>query len=744
MKRTREEDEEGGGTGGANGAGGQELTLSIEETNKLRAQLGLKPLGEKNKDNKTTEVIVLVDDRKEKEIAKVEERVERARRKRKLNEKLSGKGLGESDPEDAVDDVRKWVEKSRTLEKKKAIDLASMFDEVDADAQQAAKQYALPPRPAPKQQEYSSTDLEGLRIVHQADSFQTGADVILTLKDNNVLDEEDQLENIHISEKDRRERAVAASKKLSASEILEKGEAGVLLPKYDEVKEAEGITLGSEGMIDLEKTRRIEAIRAKLQNPQRQEISLDVPKDIVASDYYTAEEMAQFKTKKTKKKKFRSKEKLEELLAGEEDTAQDHGSRRERGGAEAQRRQEEGEKRKRFERALSQANEKSKALKEGSQTADKDSSNNNNNTSKANKSEAMDQGEDGAVKETQTDKLSKGTGKPRNKILIDEPMLDSDAENEAALLAIENDRRELDETLQRALKVTTRQARTEEQVLALLQMAKDAEREVTLEGGDRIDLSETQEFCRNIQAATLSRPETTKRTNDRNGNDTKAGTESTRKSQTENDAVKREVAEHNTTTTSYARGFTEVEEGVKSSNDKDVVMGEEESEGEERVNVLDDEPIVNGGLAATLRYATRKNYLVKEREAGRNNDPRNVDAAVQDPSVTKEDLDSIVLTYKDEFGREMTKKEAFRALSHRFHGRGPGKKKKEQRLLRYYEELDHNRRQANPTESSSFMKALNAHQQRSGQAFVVVQGSQTISQLKAPESLSKRRPPVQK
>lgn len=41
----------------------------------------------------------------------------------------------------------------------------------------------------------------------------------------------------------------------------------------------------------------------------------------------------------------------------------------------------------------------------------------------------------------------------------------------------------------------------------------------------------------------------------------------------------------------------------------------------------------------------------------------------------------------DEFGRVMTPKEAFRHLSHKFHGKGPGKMKQEKRQKKYHDEL---------------------------------------------------------
>lgn len=44
------------------------------------------------------------------------------------------------------------------------------------------------------------------------------------------------------------------------------------------------------------------------------------------------------------------------------------------------------------------------------------------------------------------------------------------------------------------------------------------------------------------------------------------------------------------------------------------------------------------------------------------------------------------LEYVDETGRNMTPKEAFRQLSHRFHGKGSGKKKTEKRAKQHEQE----------------------------------------------------------
>jgi len=46
----------------------------------------------------------------------------------------------------------------------------------------------------------------------------------------------------------------------------------------------------------------------------------------------------------------------------------------------------------------------------------------------------------------------------------------------------------------------------------------------------------------------------------------------------------------------------------------------------------------------------------------------------------------VKLEYVDEAGRTMTPKEAFRYLSHRFHGKGSGKKKLEKRIKKVEED----------------------------------------------------------
>jgi len=77
------------------------------------------------------------------------------------------------------------------------------------------------------------------------------------------------------------------------------------------------------------------------------------------------------------------------------------------------------------------------------------------------------------------------------------------------------------------------------------------------------------------------------------------------------------------------------------------------------------------------------------------------------------------IVYYDEFGRSLTPKEAWKALSHKFHGKGSGKMKTEKRLKKIAEE----RKQAAMVSGDtplSMNSAFQQRQQKAGQAHFVL------------------------
>nr|WJH19491.1 U4/U6.U5 tri-snRNP-associated 110 kDa protein [Euglena gracilis] len=128
------------------------------------------------------------------------------------------------------------------------------------------------------------------------------------------------------------------------------------------------------------------------------------------------------------------------------------------------------------------------------------------------------------------------------------------------------------------------------------------------------------------------------------------------------------------------------------------------------------EPKAGGSLADALKLIQQKGWITRE-YSGRQND-RVVDLRVNDPAP------QINIERKDETGREMTQKEAFRRLSHKFHGKAPGKLKQEKKIKRFREEKTLTSMDATDTPLGS-LKALQNAQQVTRSPFVVVQGGGT-------------------
>ncbi|PIN12774.1 U4/U6.U5 snRNP associated protein [Handroanthus impetiginosus] len=126
-------------------------------------------------------------------------------------------------------------------------------------------------------------------------------------------------------------------------------------------------------------------------------------------------------------------------------------------------------------------------------------------------------------------------------------------------------------------------------------------------------------------------------------------------------------------------GWAEVKETIK----------DETPAKENKEEVVPDETIhesaVGKGLAGALKLLKDRGTLKETIEwGGRNMDKKKSKlVGIYDNEGQKE----IRIDRTDEYGRILTPKEAFRLLSHKFHGKGPGKMKQEKRMRQYYEEL---------------------------------------------------------
>ncbi|KFM77608.1 U4/U6.U5 tri-snRNP-associated protein 1, partial [Stegodyphus mimosarum] len=131
--------------------------------------------------------------------------------KRLIEEKLKKtKGVADSDSEE--ESASAWVIKHQKMlqEKERAEKRAKMLEEMDEEFGIGA----LVEEEFDKKKAYTSQDLKGLTIGHDADAFKEGHQVILTLKDKGVLEEdEDVLENVNIVDSERYAKNVENKKK---------------------------------------------------------------------------------------------------------------------------------------------------------------------------------------------------------------------------------------------------------------------------------------------------------------------------------------------------------------------------------------------------------------------------------------------------------------------------------------------------------------------------------------------------
>ncbi|KAF1753699.1 hypothetical protein GCK72_020256 [Caenorhabditis remanei] len=310
-------------------------SMSIEETNKLRASLGLAPLEandnkERDANDGTNEKIYnedgfefrhrkadnMAEKKKEKEI---KEKLEIAKQKRDVYSKvLKAKKLADSDDEDSA---AGFVERMRRKdeEAKKAAERAAAFDQLDEELGvsstiEKAKKQKRPKTKAP-------SDTAGMVIGHGREAFVDG-DQILVLQDKGILDDGDEvLVNPNLMDDERHVRNVELRKRKDPHRNFDEDvdEMGNLknfgvLAKYDETLEGEQkkqFRLDEHGGVDIEEEKReMEAFRRMKMAGKRLE-SLETKKYELASEFYTQDEMTQFrKVKKGKKEKNIRKRKV--------------------------------------------------------------------------------------------------------------------------------------------------------------------------------------------------------------------------------------------------------------------------------------------------------------------------------------------------------------------------------------------------------------------------------------------------
>ncbi|KAL5061397.1 hypothetical protein RYX36_033001, partial [Vicia faba] len=179
-----------------------------------------------------------------------------------------------------------------------------------------------------------------------------------------------------------------------------------------------------------------------------------------------------------------------------------------------------------------------------------------------------------------------------------------------------------------------------------------------------------------------------------------------------------------------AGGWTEVKETEKdeqpNSEDKEVIVPDESIH----------EVAVGKGLSGALKLLKDRGTLKESIEwGGRNMDKKKskLVGIVEDEGKEVQNKKEIHIERTDEFGRILTPKEAFRIISHKFHGKGPGKMKQEKRMKQFHEELKLKQMKSSDTPSLSVERMREA-QARMKTPYLVLSGHVKPGQTSDPKS----------
>ncbi|KAL8096738.1 SART-1 family protein DOT2 [Apium graveolens] len=162
--------------------------------------------------------------------------------------------------------------------------------------------------------------------------------------------------------------------------------------------------------------------------------------------------------------------------------------------------------------------------------------------------------------------------------------------------------------------------------------------------------------------------------------------------------------------------------------DKDEIPSKEEDK------AMDDtihEAAVGKGLSGALNLLKDRGALKESVEwGGRNMDKKKSKlVGISDNDGKRE----IRIERTDEYGRILTPKEAFRLISHKFHGKGPGKMKQEKRMRQYEEELKVKKMKNSDTPSLSVERMREAQAQLKT-PYLVLSGNVKPGQTSDPRS----------
>ncbi|KYQ92100.1 SART-1 family protein [Tieghemostelium lacteum] len=644
------------------------IELSIEETNKIRLSLGLKPL--RIDPPKVQTQPVNTDKNQGSDIL---DTLAQLKKNREKNEKPKGKTIAEQLLEEGDDDedLSTWIQKSRNQQKQ----------------QEQQKKKSRATTSTTGSTNTKNLDPKSLKVLNNIKEFQDGREHILILEDSNVLDEdhEDTLVDMKILQKEKREQMLKDSKKPSKYDKFDEyGAPGEILSQYDEKKSTHGFVIGNINQRDGEQEiiendqldsveKQQELIKKRLERYSSYELD---QKSIVQSAFYTKEEMEKLKkpvngnskNKKggngsevsgTKKKIRKKKEDSILSISGlDETTINDRGSRTNRGDTlkndEIDRELQRKQRDQNYQKALDKATQESKITYS---------------------SDIFEESED--IEFYKALKSSKKANLNHGNSIVDQ--VNNQKQLKENKMKEDDDQYENDQNLKtNSVSEFVKTIKNE----GLISNFKSISNSIKIENNDK-EMSDSQ-----IQHEKQDSEMTSKDENEEEDEES----EEEDGEYDENEHLEKILKQQNNASN-----------GSVKSNSRP-----------KKSSILEDEPLVSSSMSATLRL------LMSTGELKGSNQP-NTNSSKKRKGIDYEDEDTVI-QMDNKFGKKMTKHDLFVRQSQIFHGKKSGKNTIDKKMKQHQKEIKQHQMMSSDGQQHDIAQAFQNYQKSTNLPYLVLSG----------------------
>lgn len=648
------------------------LEMSVDETNQLRASLGLSPLRSNKKEPQYVNPAEAV------EAQKAKERLEAAKLKRTVEQ-----GYQEFDsalasqPAEAASSWAKQMLQGET--------------EI-SNAEPLRKKKKAKRENKETKAEYDASDLNGLTVAHSLKDFSGDSTTILTLQDaslinKDALNEDDvQLENINLAEARKVADGLREKRKVEMGMGQTNGYAGYDDDEFEELGGTQGPSRMSRGQVGggEEKAVRVKGFRIGSMTDDREEgddtsnpffrnkaISLETRADVIAADFMTTEEDEKLRQKKKKDKKFKKSKKKKERKHNKRPISMD----------------EESEDDQQPQTSLLDALESSAVgVKKEDDLTPAPSSATGSKPSVLDKRDRYN-----AI-------MAKGNQRARKAF---EPIRSTP---DPTYMDEEPDDAFLNQALAKARRLKKLQDMQRGALAVTSSLKQHANMPEVVESGETtiFETDETSEFTRALRARSTQ----TKRIAAKKKVKTEDGAEQPIKNVVVEDVEMTDAGDEKLDLRELSKDIKEDPLPNNHQNSRGV-----------------------GSILEMLKGDLSQKHAGREALRGRAKDERTYEdyaplnlsevVKIDERNATKLDKElanrEVKLEYRDKHGRLLTRKEAYRELCYQFHGHGSGKRKEQKKL----EQISREQAEARLVQESATMGALQATQKATGKAYVV-------------------------